>query len=129
MLYFFLVAFGFGGATATSIVLIRTAQRVTVSLPGFLETGSQQAMIVAILSRVGHTAGEALGFGFGSKVITAGLDVVMALVAARIMVGPLHLRERIGQRLRRWPSEAVFPQPVRAGADAAATAAARSSTS
>jgi hypothetical protein len=49
-LYLLLLAFGFGGALV-SVVLIRTAQRVTVSLPGFLETGSQQAMIVAILSQ------------------------------------------------------------------------------
>src|SRR5262249_40518077 len=35
-LYLFLIAFGFRGATLTSVVLIRTAQRLTVSLPGFL---------------------------------------------------------------------------------------------
>ena len=66
MLYFMLVAFGFA-ASITSVILIRTAQRVTVSLPGFLETGSQQAMIVAILTHGGHTAGQAFGFGFGTR--------------------------------------------------------------
>jgi uncharacterized membrane protein YbhN (UPF0104 family) len=94
-LYLMLVAFGFHGATPTSVVLIRTAQRVTVSLPGFLETGSQQAMIVAILSQVGFPAGQALGFGFGSKVTSSGLNIVLALIAARVMVGPLHLRARL----------------------------------
>jgi hypothetical protein len=127
-LYLLLVAFGLV-ATITSVVLIRTAQRVTVSLPGFLETGSQQAMIVAILTAGGHTAGQALGFGFGSKVTMGGLDVLMALVAARIMMGPLHLRDRIAQKLHRRPSKAAFPQPVRAGADAGATPPAPSSTS
>ena len=100
-LYLFLIAFGFRGATLASVVLIRTAQRVTVSLPGFLETGSQQAMIVAILTVGGHTAGQAFGFGFGSKVTTAGLNIVLALVAARVMIGPLHLRARIGRKLHR----------------------------
>ena len=94
-LYLFLVAFGFVGPTLTSVVLIRTAQRVTVSLPGFLETGSQQAMIVAILTTGGQTAGQALGFGIGSKITTSGINITMALIAARIMVGPLHLRSRL----------------------------------
>jgi uncharacterized membrane protein YbhN (UPF0104 family) len=111
-LYLLLRAFGFVGATITSVILIRTAQRVTASLPGFLETGSQQAMIVAILSRAGHTAGQAFGFGFGTKVTTAGLDVTLALIAARIMVGPLRLRARIGAKLRRKPLENELPQPV-----------------
>jgi hypothetical protein len=93
-LYLMLVAFGFGTATVVSVVLIRTAQRVTVSLPGFLETGSQQAMIVAILSQGGFPAGQALGFGFGQKVTLSGLNVVLALIAARLMVGPLHLHRR-----------------------------------
>src|SRR5215510_4779878 len=66
-LYLFLIAFGFRGATLASVVLVRTAQRVTVSLPGFLEAGSQQAMTVAILTTGGHAAGQAFGFGFGSK--------------------------------------------------------------
>jgi hypothetical protein len=128
-LYLLLVAFGLG-ETITVVVLIRTAQRVTVSLPGFLETGSQQAMIVAILTAGGHTAGQALGFGFGSKVTTAGLDVLMALAAARIMLGPLHLRDRIAQKLHyRSGSEAGFPQEVRGAADAGATPSAPSSTS
>jgi hypothetical protein len=127
-LYLLLVGFGLG-ATITSVVLIRTAQRVTVSLPGFLETGSQQAMIVAILTAGGHTAGQALGFGFGSKVTMSGLDILMALIAARIMMGPLHLRDRITQKLHRRPSEAGFPHPVRGGADAGATPWAGSSTS
>jgi len=100
-LYLFLIAFGFRGATLASVVLIRTAQRVTVSLPGFLETGSQQAMIVAILTTGGHAAGQALGFGFGSKVTTAGLNIALALIAARIMTGPLHLRSRLAARLHR----------------------------
>jgi hypothetical protein len=100
-LYLFLIAFGFRGATLASVVLIRTAQRLTVSLPGFLETGSQQAMIVAILTTGGYAAGQALGFGFGSKVTTAGLNIVLALVAARVMIGPLHLRSRIAASLQR----------------------------
>jgi uncharacterized membrane protein YbhN (UPF0104 family) len=112
-LYLFLIAFGFRGATLTSVVLIRTAQRVTVSLPGFLETGSQQAMIVGILNTAGHTAGEAFGFGFGSKVTSSGLNVVLALVAARFMIGPLHLRTRITKRMHRAEpvaAESAFPQ-------------------
>jgi hypothetical protein len=96
-LYLLLVAFGFVGATFTSVVLIRTAQRVTVSLPGFLETGSQQAMIVAILTTAGTTAGAALGFGVGSKITTSGLNITMALIAARVMIGPLHLRTRLAE--------------------------------
>jgi hypothetical protein len=99
-LYLLLVAFGFVGATFASVVLIRTAQRVTVSLPGFLETGSQQAMIVAILTTAGTTAGAALGFGVGSKITTSALNISMALVAARIMVGPLHLRARLASAWR-----------------------------
>jgi Lysylphosphatidylglycerol synthase TM region len=130
-LYLLLVAFGFTGATVVSVVLIRTAQRVTVSLPGFLETGSQQAMIVAILTQSGFTAGQAFGFGFGSKVTLSGLNVVLALVAARVMIGPLHLRARIGRKLhRRTAAESSdFPQPVRAGSDASAGAPGRSSVS
>jgi hypothetical protein len=117
-LYFMLVAFGFVGATITSVVLIRTAQRVTVSLPGFLETGTQQAMIVAILTRGGHTAGQAFGYGFGSKVTLSGLDIVLALVAARIMIGPLHLRARIAEKLSRRHQQGDLPQLVSEGADA-----------
>ena len=98
-LYLMLVAFGFASVTLVAVVLIRTAQRVTVSLPGFLEAGSQQAMIVAILSQVGFPAGQALGFGFGSKVTLSGLTVLLALTAARIMFGPLHLRKQLGERL------------------------------
>jgi hypothetical protein len=71
---------------------------VTVSLPGFLETGSQQAMIVAIPQRGSHTAGAGVGFGLGSKVTTAGLNIGLALVAARVMIGPLHLRARLRER-------------------------------
>jgi len=110
-LYLLLIAFGFVGATFTSVVLIRTAQRVTVSLPGFLETGSQQAMILAILTASGFTAGQAVGFGFGAKVTLSGLNILMALVAARIMVGPLHLRERIAGKFRRGnePSNGNLP--------------------
>jgi len=126
-LYFLLVAFGFAGATITSVVLIRTAQRVTVSLPGFLETGTQQAMILAILTRGGHTAGQAFGFGFGSKVTLSGLDIVLALVAARIMVGPLHLRTRIAEKLRRRRQQGDLPQLVSDGADAGVGPTARSS--
>src|SRR5262245_40614662 len=107
-LYLFLIAFGFRGATLASVVLIRTAQRLTVSLPGFLETGSQQAMTIAILTAGGYAAGQALGFGFGSKVTTTGLNVVLALIAARIMIGPLHLRSRIAARLHRGkPAESL----------------------
>jgi Lysylphosphatidylglycerol synthase TM region len=98
-LYLMLVAFGFAAATLVSLVLIRTAQRVTVSLPGFLETGSQQAMIVAILSAGGFPAGQALGFGFGSKITLSGLTVVLGLAAARVMVGPLHLVTRVREGL------------------------------
>jgi hypothetical protein len=131
-LYFLLIAFGFAGATLTSVVLIRTAQRVTVSLPGFVETGSQQAMIVAILTRGGHAAGQAFGFGFGTKVTLSGLDIVLALIAARVMIGPLQLRSRVGQRLHRGrraaPVESGFPQLVRESADAAGTGGARSSS-
>jgi hypothetical protein len=123
-LYLFLLAFGFGGATLVSVVLIRTAQRVTVSLPGFLETGSQQAMILAILTQSGFTAGQAFGFGFGAKVTMSGLNVVLALIAARVMVGPLHLGARIRGKLhKRKPAaqdEGGFPQIVRPSADAAA---------
>jgi hypothetical protein len=68
-----------------------------VSLPGFLETGSQQAMIVAILTTAGTTAGAALGFGVGSKITTSGLNISMALIAARVMLGPLHLRARLAE--------------------------------
>jgi hypothetical protein len=95
-LYLMLVAFGFRGITPVSVVLIRTAQRVTVSLPGFLETGSQQAMIIAILSQVGFPAGQAFGFASGSKVTASGLNIGLGLLAAHIMIGPLHLRARIG---------------------------------
>jgi hypothetical protein len=130
-LYLLLRAFGFVGATLTSVVLIRTAQRVTVSLPGFLETGSQQAMILAILTQSGFTAGQALGFGFGAKITLSGLNVVMALVAARIMVGPLHLGARISGKLRRSKQpeagEGDFPQEVGLGADAPAVGPARPS--
>lgn len=112
-LYLMLVAFGFVAPTVASVVLIRTAQRVTVSLPGFLETGSQQAMIVAILTQGGFPAGQALGFGFGSKFTLSGLTVALALVAARVMTGPLHLRERIGERLRRISPGALLPMAIR----------------
>jgi uncharacterized membrane protein YbhN (UPF0104 family) len=98
-LYLMLVAFGFRAATPVSVVLIRTAQRVTVGLPGSLETGTQQAMIVAILSQVGFPSGQAFGFGFGWKITSSGLNIVLALIAARVMVGPLHLAARIGERL------------------------------
>jgi hypothetical protein len=129
-LYFLLIAFGFASPALTSVVLIRTAQRVTVSLPGFLESGSQQAMIVAIL-RPGHTAGQALGFGVGSKITLTGLDIGLALVAARIMVGPLHLRARIAEKLNRDRRGAVdesgFPQLVSDGADVAGAAGGPSS--
>jgi hypothetical protein len=132
-LYLLLVAFGFRGATPVSVVLIRTAQRVTVSLPGFLEAGSQQAMIVAILSQVGFPAGQALGFGFGSKVTTSGLNIVLALIAARVMVGPLHLTMRICEKLRKGKTTAKvekLSETVAADADAAvATTSGRSANS
>jgi hypothetical protein len=118
-LYLMLLAFGFGAATLVSVVLIRTAQRVTVSLPGFLETGSQQAMIVAILSQGGFPAGQAFGFGFGSKVTHSGLNVILALIAARVMTGPLHLGAQIGKKLRRRTTAAQL-------ADAALPASGRS---
>jgi len=108
-LYFLLVAFGYVGVTLATVVLIRTAQRVTVSLPGFLETGSTQAMIVAILADASHTAGQAFGFGFGSKVTTAGLNIVLAMIAARVMIGPLHLGQRLRERFHRPQPAAVQP--------------------
>ena len=107
-LYLLLRAFGFPGVSLTSVVLIRTAQRVTVSLPGFLETGSSQAMIVAILSQVGFSAGRAFGFASGSKVTISGLNIALGLLAARVMIGPLHLRARIATILRKGPA----PAPV-----------------
>jgi Lysylphosphatidylglycerol synthase TM region len=122
LLYLMLVAFGCA-ATLVSVVLIRTAQRVTVSLPGFLETGSQQAMIIAILTQSGLPAGRALGFGLGSKVTLFTLNTVLALIAARVMLGPLHLRARIRAKLQKRDS----PQAVRADADAAVAGPARSS--
>jgi hypothetical protein len=106
-LYLLLVAFGFVGATVVSVVLIRTAQRVTVSLPGFLETGSQQAMIVAILTTAGQTPGQAFGFSLGSKITLSGLNIVLALVAARVMIGPLHLRARLQARKKSRVSRAA----------------------
>jgi hypothetical protein len=106
---------------------------VTVSLPGFLETGSQQAMIVAILSGAGHTPGQAFGFGFGTKLTQAGLNIVLALLAARIMIGPLQLRTRLSQKLRPGAKaeagERGLRQPVRKRADAVGAARTRSSTS
>jgi len=120
-LYLMLVAFGLGAVTLVSVVLIRTAQRVTVSLPGFLETGSQQAMIVAILSQGGFPAGQAFGFGFASKVTVSGLNIILALAAARVMTGPLHLSARIGSKLRR---STTTPQL----ADAAVPASGRSTS-
>jgi len=129
-IYLLLLAFGFSGATLVSVVLIRTAQRVTVSLPGFLETGSTQAMIVAILSESGFTAGQAFGFGFGSKVTLSGLNVVLALVAARVMIGPLHLRTRMREKLHRSSaSSGDFAQPVRAQSEVRPAAQGRSSVS
>jgi hypothetical protein len=113
-LYLMLVAFGFRAATVTSVVLIRTAQRVTVSLPGFLETGAQQGMIVAILSQVGFPSGQALGFGFGSKLTSSGLNVGLALIAARVMVGPLHVAARIGAMLHRHPPAPEVESPASA---------------
>jgi Lysylphosphatidylglycerol synthase TM region len=122
-LYLMLVAFGLGAATAVSVVLIRTAQRVTVSLPGFLETGSQQAMIIAILNQGGFPAAQAFAFGFGSKVTLSGLNVILALIAARVMLGPLHLSARIRERLRRSRTTAQLDGELapaaRAGADGA----------
>jgi hypothetical protein len=111
-LYLLLVAFGFRGATLSvaSVVLIRTAQRVTVSLPGFLETGSQQAMIVAILTAAGQTAGHALGFGLGSKITTSGINIVLALVASRVMIGPLHIRDRLAQTKSRLTRASAPPE-------------------
>jgi len=106
-LYLLLVAFGFVGATFVSVILIRTAQRVTVSLPGFLETGSQQAMIVAILTTAGQTPGQAFGFSLGSKITLSGLNIVLALVAARVMIGPLHLRARLQERKKARVSRAA----------------------
>ena len=134
-LYLMLIAFGFVGATLLSVVLIRTAQRVTVSLPGFLETGSQQAMIIAILTASGFGAGQAFGYGFGSKLTLSGLNVVMALIAARVMIGPLNLRARIAERLQRRketpvdPDAGDLPDPVSEAADVAVRTPAQSSTS
>ncbi len=112
-LYLLLRAFGVPGVSLTSVVLIRTAQRVTVSLPGFLETGSSQAMIVAILSQVGAPAGQAFGFASGSKVTVSGLNVALGLLAARIMIGPLHLGDRIATFLHkgRRPAPVVTSGP------------------
>jgi lysylphosphatidylglycerol synthase-like protein len=107
-LYLMLIAFGLRGVTIVSVVLIRTAQRVTVSLPGFLEAGSQQAMIVGILGAVGFTAGHAFGFASGSKLTLSGLNVVLGLVAARVMIGPLHLKARIAGVLHRGRTPAPF---------------------
>ena len=119
-LYFLLLAFGYVGVALSTVVLIRTAQRMTVGLPGFLETGSTQAMIVAILVDASHTAGQAVGFGFGSKVTTAGLNIVLGLIAARTMIGPLHLKARLRERFRGPKSAAgeSLPQPVGEGGDA-----------
>jgi hypothetical protein len=98
-LYLMLLAFGFAAPTLVSVILIRTAQRVTVSLPGFLETGSQQAMIVAILTQGGFPAGQALGFGFGSKVTLSGLTIAIALIAARVMVvNSANIRVAVAER-------------------------------
>jgi hypothetical protein len=58
-------------------------------------------MIVAILTTSGLTAGQALGFGVGSKITTSGLNIVLALLAARVMIGPLHLRARLVERKTR----------------------------
>jgi uncharacterized membrane protein YbhN (UPF0104 family) len=131
-LYFLLVAFGFAGPSFTSLILIRTAQRVTVSLPGFLETGSQQAMIIAILTSGGHTAGEAFGFGFGMKVTLSGLNIGLALVAARIMIGPLHLGDRIARRVHppedSLPTELGSPPLARGEAEIAGTGGVPSSS-
>jgi hypothetical protein len=100
-LWLMLIAFGLSGVTLVSVILIRTAQRVTVSLPGFLETGSQQAMIIAILSSTGFAAGQAFGFASGEKLTSSGMNIALGLLAARVMVGPLHLRARMVAKLRR----------------------------
>jgi hypothetical protein len=120
-LYLMLLAFGLGAVTLVSVVLIRTAQRVTVSLPGFLETGSQQVMIVAILGEGGFPAGQALGFGFGSKVTLSGLNIILGLIATRVMTGPLQLRARIRKKLTRSSTPAQL-------ADAAAAASGRTTS-
>jgi uncharacterized membrane protein YbhN (UPF0104 family) len=104
-LYFFLLAFGFPAVPFASVMAIRSAQRVTVSLPGFLEAGSQQAMIMAILSHGGRL-GDAAGFGLALKVTQAGLDVIPGLIAAKWIVGRLEARAWLAARLHRRPAEA-----------------------
>jgi hypothetical protein len=58
-------------------------------------------MIIGILGAVGFTAGQAFGFASGSKLTISGLNIVLGLVAARVMIGPLHLKARIGGILHR----------------------------
>jgi len=97
-LYLFLVAFGFAAVPFASVMAIRSAQRVTVSLPGFLEAGSQQAMIMAILSHGGRI-GQAAGFGLALKVTQACLDLIPGLIAAKWIVGRLEVRTWLAARL------------------------------
>jgi uncharacterized membrane protein YbhN (UPF0104 family) len=108
-LYFFLQAFGFPAVPFVSVLAIRTAQRVTVSLPGFLEAGSQQAMIMAILSH-GARLGQAAGFGLALKATQASLDVIPGLIAAKWIVEPHELRGWVKAKLRLGPAE--IPESV-----------------
>jgi hypothetical protein len=92
-------------------------------------------MIIAILTASGFGAGQAFGYGFGSKLTLSGLNVVMALIAARVMIGPLNLRARIAEKLQRRketpvdPDAGDLPHPVSEAADVAVRTPAQSSTS
>jgi hypothetical protein len=58
----------------------------------------------------------------------SGLDILMALVASRIMLGPLHLRSRIAAKVHHRPAVGS-PQTISAVADVATPGPAPSSTS
>jgi uncharacterized membrane protein YbhN (UPF0104 family) len=103
-LYFFLRAFGFPAVPFASVLAIRTAQRVTVSLPGFVEAGSQQAMIMAVLGHGGHL-GQAAGFALALKVTQAGLDWIPGLIASRWIVRPAELKAWLAARRKRRPAD------------------------
>jgi hypothetical protein len=42
-------------------------------------------------------------------VTTAGLNIVLAMIAARVMIGPLHLGQRLRERFHRPQPAAVQP--------------------